>query len=105
MVQIYSPYEWRPFGPQRPGKSVEARIEGDELVIRETWEEDFALAEAQRQRERPHLVSPDLKPLAVIPQSVQARAIKEGWWNDQDAWRRWSNDLDNRSLKVTDAKA
>lgn len=104
-MQIYSPYEWRPFGPQRPGKIIEARIEGDELVIRETWLDDLALDEAALQRERPHLVSPDLKPLAVIPQSVQAKAIKEGWFHDDAAWKRWANDLDNRSLRTTDGTA
>lgn len=104
-MQIYSPYEWRPFGKQRPGKIVEARIEGDELVIRETWLDDFALNEAASQRERPHLVSPDLKPLAVIPQSVQAKAMKEGWFHDDNAWRRWANDVDNRSLRTTDGQA
>lgn len=101
---ILSPYDWRVIS-ERPGKRVLARVEGEEIVFCEEWTEDGALLEAQQQREKPQLVGPDLRPLAVIPQSVQAKAMKDGWFNDEQAWRRWANDLDNRNLKTSDAKA
>lgn len=103
---IANPYEWRVIS-ERPGKRVLAKVDPatDELVICEEWLEDAVIAEARRQREKPTLVGPDLKPLAVIPPSVEAKALKEGWYQDDKAWRTWANDIDNKSLRTTDGTA
>jgi hypothetical protein len=39
--------------------------------------------------------------MAVIPDSVKARAFREGWYFDETAWKRWMNDIDNRKLRVS----
>jgi hypothetical protein len=103
---IQSPYEWR-VTSERPGKRILMRVDPatDEVVICEEWLEDPVLEQARQERERPSLVGPDLKPLAVIPPSVEAKALKEGWYNDQDEWRKWANDSDNAQLRTTDGVA
>lgn len=103
---IANPYEWRVIR-ETPTKRVLAKIDAatDELVICEEFLEDQVLVQARQQRERPQLVSPDLKPLGIIPPSVEARAINEGWINDKDQWRRWLNDIDNNKLRTTDGVA
>ncbi len=99
---LVNPYEWRVIS-ERPGKRVLAKVDPatDEVVICEEWTEDVALEQARQQRERPMLVSPDLKPLAVVPDSVMSRAIKEGWSEDQKQWEKWARDIDNRNLRLT----
>ncbi len=106
MALIQNPYEWRVLS-ERPGKRILAKVDAstNELVICEEWTEDHVLEQAQRERELPPLVSPDLKPLAVIPPSIEAKALKEGWFNDQDQWRKWANNIDNNKLRVTDGVA
>jgi hypothetical protein len=105
-MALVSPYEWR-VTSERPGKRILMRVDPstDEVVICEEWTEDGSLLEAQMERERPTLVGPDMKPLAVIPPSVQAKALNEGWYNDQDQWRKWANDSDNSKLRTTDGTA
>ncbi len=105
-MTITSPYEWRVMS-ERPGKRILMKVDAatNEVVICEEFLEDAVLAEARLERERPQLVGPDMKPLAVVPASVQSRAINEGWDQDKGAWRRWVNDLDNRSLKTSDGRA
>lgn len=101
-MSIVNPYEWRVIS-QRPGKRVLAKVDPitDEVVICEEWLEDVAIEQARQQRERPMLVSPDLKPLAVVPDSVMSKAINDGWANDQRRWERWARDIDNRKLQLT----
>ncbi len=103
---IQSPYQWRVI-KETPTKRILAKVDlaTDEVVICEEWIEDAVLAEARRERECPSLVGPDLKPLAVIPPSVEARAINEGWINDKDEWRKWANDGNNNKLRTTDGVA
>ena len=103
---IQNPYEWRILR-ETPSKRVLAKVDRatNELVICEEFLEDEVLTQAREQRERPSLVSPDLKPLGIIPPSVEARAINEGWFNDQDQWRKWANDSDNNKLRTTDGVA
>ena len=72
----------------------------DEVEICEEWLEDAPIQQAAQQRERPVLKDPNIKPLAVIPDSVLSRAINEGWVNDQDQWAKWARDVDNRKLQL-----
>lgn len=37
---------------------------------------------------------------ARIPIEVISRAMREGWFNDKAAWRRWMNDGDNAAFRV-----
>lgn len=73
----------------------------DEIEIMEEWFNEVPLIQAAQQRELYDGAKTDFKPLAVVPKSEQSRAIREGWVNDDDAWRRWMNDSDNAYLRVT----
>jgi hypothetical protein len=42
----------------------------------------------------------DIKLVAKIPATVVAQAMREGWFNDRKAWKRWLNDSDNRAFRV-----
>lgn len=97
---IVSPYDWRLIS-KRPGKEIWARIEGDDIVFREDFIEDMVLEQARQERDAPTFVSPDMKPLGVIPPSVMNRAINEGWANDPKAMRRFIMDIDNRDLRTS----
>lgn len=77
----------------------------DEVVFCEEYFEEPHLEAARHQREKPTLISPDFKPLAVIPESVQATALRDGWFNDKDAWRKWANNADYSRLRTSDGKA
>lgn len=72
----------------------------DEVEICEEWLEDAPLKQAEIQRDKPVLQDSNIRPLAVIPDSVMSRAINEGWINDQDQWARWASDADNRKLQL-----
>lgn len=76
------------FDPDRP----------DTLIIEEVEDVDPLLAMAH------HLA--DQKPghefrhAAIIPDFVLARAMREGWFNDPKAWRKWANDPDNARFRT-----
>lgn len=42
----------------------------------------------------------DMKHVARVPLSVAEKAMREGWFNDPEAWRRWANNPDNRDFRV-----
>lgn len=77
----------------------------DNIEIMEEWLNTFPLKQAEQERElyergANRMIS-DSKPLAVIPQSVVAQSLKEGWYHDDERWRRWMNDGDNSRLRIT----
>lgn len=103
---IADPYNWRVIA-ERPGKRILAKVDRGtgELLICEEFFEDAVLEAARKERERPELVGPDLKPLAMVPAHVEARALTEGWYHDKDQWRKWANDIDNNKLRTSDGVA
>lgn len=40
------------------------------------------------------------RPIAHIPVHVTERAMREGWYNDKKAWKRWLNDSDNKHFRI-----
>ena len=93
--------DWRVV-KETPTKRIKMRYEPmtDEVVVCEEWLEDAPLHQARLERDRPRLSSSDIKPLAVIPDSVMSRAINEGWANDPHEWAKWARDVDNRRLQL-----
>lgn len=41
---------------------------------------------------------------AKIPGEVVAQAMREGWFDDPAAWRRWANDRDNQKFRVWEGR-
>jgi hypothetical protein len=78
----------------------------DEVEFMEEFFEDVPLTQAAQERE---LFTPKfaeaMRPMATIPQSVLNQSIKEGWVNDDAAWRKWMNDADNNKLRIAGGTA
>lgn len=90
----------------RPGKRIWSRVEGGELVIREDWLEEVPLAQAAAERELAggRRFAASLAPVIVIPDSVIAESLRDGWYHDAAKWRQFANDIDNRRLRVTEGR-
>jgi hypothetical protein len=88
---------------QRPGKRIFSgfdRVTGD-LILMEEFDDQLALDQAAQQRDGIGGVKGEnVRNLGVIPESVRARALREGWYFDDTAWKRWFNDSDNSRLRV-----
>jgi hypothetical protein len=114
---IKNPYEWteiaRRFHPDGSlAKIIKQRIvsgvteDQDELEICEEWYEAPLVDEAARLADGySRKLNEAVKPLAVIPQAVQSKAINEGWVNDSKQWKKWINDSDNSRLRITGGRA
>lgn len=90
---------------ESPGKRTWMRYNPatDEVEFVEEWFEEVPLREARLERdiyEHAGAKSDMMAPVCVIPNSVRAKAIKEGWEDDDAKWRRWMNDIDNRYLRI-----
>ena len=44
----------------------------------------------------------DFTRVALIPAETMNRAFTEGWFHDEDAWRKWANDPVNRCFRTTE---
>ena len=51
-----------------------------------------------------HTARGDLKHVARVPLTVVEKAMREGWYNDKAAWRKWCNDPDNRGFRVWEGR-
>ena len=99
--------EWRVM-VERPGFRVLARYDAgtDEVVFLEEFLDETSLQEAAQQRELVDVSKcKTMKPLAIIPQSVMAEAMRDGWSNDTKKWKKWMNDIDNNKLRITTGRA
>jgi hypothetical protein len=45
--------------------------------------------------------SKDFTRVALIPKSTLDKALIEGWFHDEDAWRKWANDPANEVFRTT----
>lgn len=84
------------------------KVEGDKVHHREVYNDDPALKLAQMVREthkpRRGDTQEAMRHQFVIPESMLATSIVEGWYADQAKWRRIVNDIDYRKLKTTDER-
>lgn len=74
----------------------------DDAVRFETEQNvDGLIEHCKEARERvPNSYGRDMVPLAEIPMAVYERAVREGWANDQQAWRKWLSDPDNKVFRI-----
>ena len=42
----------------------------------------------------------DCRLAALVPETVLNQAFTEGWFHDQDKWKAWMNDPNNRDFRV-----
>ena len=43
----------------------------------------------------------NFRPIAEIPNIIYYRAVREGWANDSDAWKKWYSDPDNKYFRTS----
>ena len=59
-------------------------------------------------REQHHVIghrkTENLTPVAEIPMVVYEQAVREGWDNDEAAWKRWMNDPQNAAFRITSGR-
>lgn len=94
--------EWTLF-EERPGKRIYSGFDSQtgDLILMEEFDDQLALDQAAQQREGVGGVKGEnIRNMGVIPESVRARALREGWYFDDTAWKRWINDADNSRLRV-----
>lgn len=75
---------------QGDGRAVVELVEDCGPVIRQVRD----LTEAQPDRHD------GMRLEAVIPAHVMRRAYVEGWFHDEERWRRWANDPGNRAFRI-----
>lgn len=79
-------------------RMVESHSDGSftlatEQDLEDVIAENKMLAENQTGKETYRLA-------ARVPVDVVERAMREGWLHDDDKWRKWMNDADNRDHRV-----
>lgn len=80
------------------GRSVIYHEEGEKRFI-ETREDVSHIERAAKilSEEKP---GKDFRRVALIPRSVLDKAMLEGWFHDESAWKRWANDPDNVAYRT-----
>jgi hypothetical protein len=51
-----------------------------------------------------HRKSGQMTPVAEIPMIVYEQAVREGWDDDDAAWKRWLNDPGNSAFRITSGR-
>jgi hypothetical protein len=70
----------------------------DELVFMTKQDVSPVIDEAKRLAEGP--ISKDFKPVAVIPDVIVEKMMREGSWNDPAAMKKWLNDPQNNCFRI-----
>lgn len=71
----------------------------------EVTEQDLdPIIEAVKRERETREQDPEMKLAALIPMVIVEQAMREGWWNDEDAIKRWLNDPQNECFRVWKGK-
>ena len=93
---------------KRVGYEHWVKPEGDKIHNRELYDDAIAVREAQMRRETQQARRGNTQEMwrqqMVIPESLRARAIIEGWSDDMDRWRKLARDSDYRAFRTTDER-
>lgn len=73
---------------ENPSRVIVEELEDCEPII----EAAKRLSDAEPSKEFRHA--------AFVPHFVMAKAMREGWVNDPQAWKRWANDPDNACFRT-----
>jgi hypothetical protein len=82
--------------PVKGERVVQAR---DGKVVVHKWEncEPYIEAAKRLSEETP---GKDFRHAAIIPDFVYDRAYREGWHNDEKAWKRWANSNEAKPFRT-----
>lgn len=78
----------------------------ERFVIASEMECDAVIAENRRLREFQHTTrkNENFRLAARVPAPIVEKAMQEGWFHDDEAWKRWMNDSDNRDFRVWEGR-
>lgn len=68
------------------------------MVITTTQDLDPVFKQVELLKEKP--MDPEFKPVAVIPDVIVEKMMRDGSWNDPAAIKRWLNDPQNDCFRV-----
>ena len=85
------------FGLQRKYRIIDP-MQPDKLILEDQFEVEPYLEMAKMLSEQEP--GKEIRHAAVIPKHVLRQAFQEGWFNDQQAWKRWANDPDNKLFRT-----
>ncbi len=70
----------------------------DKVTIEDLQDVEPVIEAAKRLSEQ--TPGEDFRHVAFIPDYVLRKSMREGWFNDNEAWRRWANDPDNKAFRT-----
>ena len=70
----------------------------DRVIIEDVQDCEPVIEAAKRLSEQ--TPGEDFRHVAFIPDFVMRKAMREGWANDNEAWRKWANDPDNKAFRT-----
>lgn len=75
---------------------------GDFLI--ETVEDVEPAIESAKVLRENHRAGTDMKHVARVPVTVVEKAMREGWFHDESAWKTWLNDPANKAFRVWEGR-
>ena len=86
----------------RDGFVSQLITEDDKTVALSTQNIDKTLKYVDHLRDMP--VGKNMRHVAEIPLVIWEKAVQEGWSKDQNAWKKWLNDPDNKVFRTWQGK-
>ena len=86
----------------RDGFVSQLITEDDKTVALSTQNIDKTLKYVDYLRDMP--VGKNMRHVAEVPLVIWEKAVQEGWSKDQNAWKKWLNDPDNKVFRTWQGK-
>lgn len=86
----------------RDGFVSQLITEDDKTVALSTQNIDKTLKYVDHLRDMP--VGKNMRHVAEVPLVIWEKAVQEGWSKDQNAWKKWLNDPDNKVFRTWQGK-
>tara|TARA_B100001287_G_C22644678_1_gene512039 strand:+ start:520 stop:804 length:285 start_codon:yes stop_codon:yes gene_type:complete len=86
----------------RDGFVSQLITEDDKTVSLSTQNIDKTLKYVDHLKDMP--VGKNMRHVAEVPLVIWEKAVQEGWSKDQNAWKKWLNDPDNKVFRTWQGK-
>ncbi|MAL86562.1 MAG: hypothetical protein CMI23_09450 [Opitutae bacterium] len=86
----------------RDGFVSQLITEDDKTVALSTQNIDKTLKYVDHLKDMP--VGKNMRHVAEVPLVIWEKAVQEGWSKDQNAWKKWLNDPDNKVFRTWQGK-
>ena len=86
----------------RDGFVSQLITEDDKTVSLSTQNTDKTLKYVDHLKDMP--VGKNMRHVAEVPLVIWEKAVQEGWSKDQNAWKKWLNDPDNKVFRTWQGK-